>query len=91
MFRTSLKIPPIVRAHLQPHGLTGVQNKHYDMYEFMAKKREALQLLEHFLSAVGVFHRTAAPYEHAASSAVSLAHAAHTATITAVASQASAG
>jgi integrase len=58
----SLKIPLIVRAHVQSHGLTGVQHVHYDRYEYMTEKRETLQLLEDFLSSFGVVHRTAAPY-----------------------------
>ncbi len=34
-----------VRGHLQSHGLTGVQARHYDAYEYMREKREALDVL----------------------------------------------
>lgn len=38
-------IPSEVRAHLQSHGLGGVQNKHYAKHDFAAEKRQALELL----------------------------------------------
>lgn len=31
-----------VRGHLQSHGLTGVQARHYDGHDYMAEKRQAL-------------------------------------------------
>ena len=34
-----------VRGHLQSHGLTGVQARHYDGHDYMAEKRKALELL----------------------------------------------
>jgi len=34
-----------VRAHVQSHGLGGVQSRHYDKYEYIAEKREALNAL----------------------------------------------
>jgi integrase len=34
-----------VRKHLQSHGLGGVQQRHYDRYEYLREKRAALQLL----------------------------------------------
>ena len=34
-----------VRGHVQSHGLTGVQNRHYNDHDFIAEKRQALELL----------------------------------------------
>jgi hypothetical protein len=34
-----------IRGHLQSHGLGGVQDKHYDRYEYLDEKRAALQVL----------------------------------------------
>lgn len=34
-----------VRGHLQSHGLTGVQARHYDGHDYMAEKRHALEVL----------------------------------------------
>ena len=34
-----------VRGHLQSHGLTGVQARHYDGHDYMAEKRSALEIL----------------------------------------------
>jgi integrase len=34
-----------IRGHLQSHGLTGVQARHYDAHEYEDEKREALQIL----------------------------------------------
>ena len=34
-----------VRGHLQSHGLSGVQARHYDGHDYMAEKRRALELL----------------------------------------------
>lgn len=38
-------VPDEVRAHLQSHGLGGVQNRHYNRYEYFREKLLALQLL----------------------------------------------
>ncbi|KAF1691848.1 tyrosine-type recombinase/integrase [Pseudoxanthomonas koreensis] len=38
-------VPMETRAHLQSHGLGGVQNKHYAKHDFAAEKREALEKL----------------------------------------------
>lgn len=32
-----------IRAHLQSHGLHGVQHKHYNMHDYAAEKRMALE------------------------------------------------
>lgn len=34
-----------VRGHLQSHGLTGVQARHYDGHDYMAEKRRALEVV----------------------------------------------
>lgn len=34
-----------VRGHLQSHGLTGVQARHYDGHDYMPEKRQALEIL----------------------------------------------
>ena len=34
-----------VRGHLQSHGLTGVQARHYDGHDYLAQKRQALAVL----------------------------------------------
>ena len=34
-----------VRGHLQSHGLTGVQARHYDGHDYMPEKRSALDIL----------------------------------------------
>jgi len=34
-----------VRGHLQSHGLTGVQARHYDGHDYMAEKRQALDVI----------------------------------------------
>lgn len=34
-----------IRGHLQSHGLTGVQARHYDAHDYLPEKRAALQVL----------------------------------------------
>ena len=34
-----------IRGHLQSHGLTGVQARHYDGHDYMREKRKALEVL----------------------------------------------
>lgn len=41
----ALGVPLEVRAHLQSHGLGGVQARHYDRHSYSAEKRSALRLL----------------------------------------------
>lgn len=41
----SMDVHKDTRAHLQSHGLSGVQHTHYDMWDYMPQKREALFLL----------------------------------------------
>jgi len=45
----ALGVSKDVRAQLQSHGLSGVQARHYDQYEYMDEKRAALQTWEAFL------------------------------------------
>lgn len=40
----SLGVSSDVRAHLQSHGLGGVQKRHYDRHEYALEKRSALEL-----------------------------------------------
>lgn len=40
-----------VRAQLQSHGLSGVQVRHYDRYDYLTEKREALEALYRSLTA----------------------------------------
>ena len=40
----SLGVSSDVRAQIQSHGLGGVQNRHYNMHDYMAEKRRALEL-----------------------------------------------
>jgi len=42
---SSKKIDEVVRAHLQSHGLGGVQKRHYDRHHYMPEKRDALEVL----------------------------------------------
>jgi len=34
-----------IRGHVQSHGLTGIQARHYDGHDYMLEKREALDVL----------------------------------------------
>jgi integrase len=40
-----------IRGHVQSHGLTGIQARHYDGHDYMLEKREALELLAKELTA----------------------------------------
>jgi len=48
-YLAALGVTEKVRAHLQSHGLSGVQHVHYDKYEYMTEKREALKQWESFI------------------------------------------
>jgi hypothetical protein len=39
------RISKDVRGRLQSHGITGVQDRHYDGHEYMDEKRHALEVL----------------------------------------------
>lgn len=42
----SRKVSKEIRGRLQSHGISGVQDKHYDAHEYLDEKRAALELLE---------------------------------------------
>jgi len=42
-----------VRGHLQSHGLSGVQKRHYNRYEYDLEKREAISALYVMLTGIG--------------------------------------
>ena len=46
----ALKISPEVRAHLQSHGLDGIQARHYDRHTYLDEKRDALFRLHRLMS-----------------------------------------
>ena len=41
------------RAQVQSHGLSGVQQKHYDMHDYLDEKREALETLHRLCTGTG--------------------------------------
>lgn len=43
-------VPAETRAHLQSHGLGGVQQRHYDRHDYHREKLAALELLERLLT-----------------------------------------
>ena len=47
----ALKIPPKVRAHLQSHGLNGIQTHHYDRHSYQDEKRDSLFRLHTLIGA----------------------------------------
>lgn len=48
---SSAKITRDDRGHLQSHGITGVQERHYDGHDYMEEKRHALEVLYQLLEA----------------------------------------
>lgn len=46
----SLGVGKDTLAHLLSHGLSGVQNKHYNLYEYLEEKKSALLILEEHLA-----------------------------------------
>ncbi|RQP21305.1 hypothetical protein DZC73_27785 [Albitalea terrae] len=48
----SLGVSKDVRAQIQSHGLSGIQTRHYDRYDYINEKRNALLLWEHFLESL---------------------------------------
>jgi hypothetical protein len=49
-FLAGAKISQEHRGRLQSHGISGVQSRHYDGYEYLDEKRNALETLFRFLS-----------------------------------------
>ena len=47
-----LGVAPHIRAHIQSHDLSGVQIKHYDMWEYLPQKHDALAKWARFLSSL---------------------------------------
>jgi hypothetical protein len=45
----SIGVPLHIRGLLQSHGLSGVQDRHYDSYEYAREKRDALEALHRLL------------------------------------------
>lgn len=41
----ALRVSKDIRAHLQSHGIAGVQDRHYDKHDYLDEKREALEAL----------------------------------------------
>ena len=48
----SLGVSQDVRAQIQSHGLSGVQNKHYNKYNYMTEKVEVLTMWEQHLASL---------------------------------------
>lgn len=48
----SLSVSKDVRAQIQSHGLSGLQTRHYDRYDYIKEKRDALLLWERFLASL---------------------------------------
>jgi len=46
----SAGVPPQVRGHLQSHGLAGIQARHYDAYDYLTEKTNALATLEKLIT-----------------------------------------
>ena len=56
-----------IRGHVQSHGLTGIQARHYDGHDYMLEKREALDVLARELTGDATRPKTAKPRRNAAS------------------------
>jgi len=46
----ALRIPLEVRAHIQSHGMGGIQARHYDRHDYAEEKREALERLRDLMT-----------------------------------------
>jgi integrase len=55
-----------IRGHVQSHGLTGIQARHYDGHDYMVEKREALEVLARELSRSPARSTVAKPRANAA-------------------------
>ena len=56
-----------IRGHVQSHGLTGVQARHYDGHDYMLEKRQALDVLARELSGGATRLKVAKPRRKAGS------------------------
>ncbi|MCV2436887.1 tyrosine-type recombinase/integrase [Paucibacter sp. DJ2R-2] len=59
-----------IRGHVQSHGLTGIQARHYDGHDYMQEKREALELLAGELTGGATRSKAAKPRREAASASL---------------------
>ncbi len=50
-----------IRGHVQSHGLTGIQARHYDGHDYMLEKRQALDVLASELTGGAAGHKVAKP------------------------------
>ena len=41
----SASVSSDIRGRLQSHGISGIQNRHYNAYEYLPEKRQALEKL----------------------------------------------
>lgn len=48
-----LKVPKEFRDELQSHGLSSVEKRHYNLYEYFDEKKEALEAMYDFLNSSG--------------------------------------
>lgn len=46
----ALRVPLEVRAHIQSHGMGGIQARHYDRHDYAEEKREALERLRDLMT-----------------------------------------
>jgi len=53
-------------GHLQSHGLTGVQARHYDGHEYLVEKRSVLDFLSHELRTTAVTKAAVHEYRRSA-------------------------
>lgn len=56
-----------IRGHVQSHGLTGIQARHYDGHDYMLEKREALEVLARELTRGAARPKVAKPRRKAPS------------------------
>jgi integrase len=63
-----------IRGHLQSHGLTGVQARHYDGHDYMLEKREALEVLARDLNGAPTRSKVAKTRSKAASANLRAPH-----------------
>lgn len=56
-----------IRGHVQSHGLTGIQARHYDGHDYMLEKREALDVLARELTGGATRPKAAKPRRKAGS------------------------
>jgi len=56
-----------IRGHVQSHGLTGIQARHYDGHDYMLEKREALDVLARELTGGATRPKPAKPRRKAGS------------------------